>query len=314
MEISFTHPSWVCHTQLLFIFMNKPFLLWNFWAPQSYVPRCFKGCITKNARYFRNIADNEQPEVITAAMCTSTLPICNSSSYVTWSWNQVIFPNSWLVCFGSTQNSSLKLLGTLLRRLHWPESPSTCPAAKPGVCCPFRPSWLSGCRLHFQRAERFFFEKWGLISKRTCWCTVFWPCWSHYGSAGQISSKVIAWGGCAMSADINMPLTHDISDWSLFDSSVQKNTSATLPFPLSTVTAERSHGLNKRCHCTLFSYTCTRETGALLHSQKEMLQLVWWIAPAWCAENSMDDQTNMNTQIGHCSKRYVLNISEHEAL
>lgn len=66
------------------------------------------------------------------------------------------FPNSWLVCFGSTQNSSLKLLGTLLRRLHWPESPSTCPAAKPGVCCPFRPSWLSGCRLHFQRAERFF--------------------------------------------------------------------------------------------------------------------------------------------------------------
>ena len=159
MEISFTHPSWVCHTQLLFIFMNKPFLLWNFWPPQSYVPCCFEGCITKNARYFRNIADNEQPEVITAAMCTSTLPICNSSSYVTWSWNQVIFPNSWLVCFGSTQNSSLKLLGTLLRRLHWPESPSTCPAAKPGVCCPFRPSWLSGCRLHFQRAERFFFEK-----------------------------------------------------------------------------------------------------------------------------------------------------------
>ena len=77
------------YSALLHIY-EQVFLLWNSWPPQSYVPCCFKRCITKNARYFRNIAENEQPEVITAAMCTSTLPICNSSSYVTWWswWNQ----------------------------------------------------------------------------------------------------------------------------------------------------------------------------------------------------------------------------------
>ena len=229
MEISFTHPSWVCHTQLLFIFMNKPFLLWNFWPPQSYVPCCFEGCITKNARYFRNIADNEQPEVITAAMCTSTLPICNSSSYVTWSWNQVIFPNSWLVCFGSTQNSSLKLLGTLLRQLHWPESPSTCPAAKPGVCCPFRPSWLSGCRLHFQRAERFFSKNYILRG----WFPSELAGALCFDRAGVITAQPdkflrkwllevdVPW---VLISKCHWPMIFDISNWSLFDSSVQKNT------------------------------------------------------------------------------------------
>eukprot|EP00434_Breviolum_minutum_P028468 symbB.v1.2.025185.t1/scaffold2422.1/size79552/5 len=45
--------------------------------------RYVKDDTSRTRTYFRNIADNEQPEVITAAMCTSTLPICNSSSYAT---------------------------------------------------------------------------------------------------------------------------------------------------------------------------------------------------------------------------------------
>ena len=40
---------------------------------------------TKTRMYFRNIAMNEMPEVVTADMCTTSLPVCDPSALAPWS-------------------------------------------------------------------------------------------------------------------------------------------------------------------------------------------------------------------------------------
>lgn len=50
------------------------------WAAEG-LARYIRGDASQRRKYFRNIAANEEPEVLTAAMCAADLPSCNESSF-----------------------------------------------------------------------------------------------------------------------------------------------------------------------------------------------------------------------------------------
>ena len=265
MEISFTHPSWVCHTQLLFIFMNKPFLRWNFWPPQSYVPCCFEGCITKTPGTSETLRTTSNPK---SSLQRCVHRLCRfATAAAMWHGVEIrwYFPTvDWYVLVPHRIHpwSFLEPYwgDSIDRNLH---RHVQLPNLEFVVHSGHLDSLVVGCIFSVQNA---FFRKMRVDFQANllvhCVLTVL--------ESLRLSRTNFFESDCLRWMCHECWYQHATDPWYLIFLidlclTVQsRKTPRQLYRSHSTVTVERSHGLNKRCHCILFSYTCTREAGGLL--------------------------------------------------